>query len=391
MPEQFISLPIETQPELLAQLSFDYMDSVTDGDWDPSDGQLDVWVINAIARQAAELRDVAADVPASIFRYFGATLMGIPPLDATAATATVTFNAKDSLGYTIPAGYTTGVRDANADLWGFQTTQDIVIPPGTTSLANVQMTAVQRGAESSGLGANGTLMELITSLDVITSVVMSTSSSGGQDAEEDDDYLDRLAVNMVLQAPRPILPVDFANFSLNQPGVGRALAIDGYDAVALTYNNARTITVAVTDVDGNPLSAGTKSAVQTLLQNQREVNFLVYVIDPTYTTIDVNYNVTVYSGWDTTAVRDAINAALTAYLSPGTWGQPAGERTTAWETQGSVKQLNLAEVIGAASEGVKDVNSVTLRTGVGSFGTADVVLAGAAPLPRVGVLTGTVA
>lgn len=230
MPD-YISLPIETEPDDLAQEAFDYLTSKVPT-WSPSDAQLDTWLISALARQAAELRDVASDVPTSIFRYFGATLMGIQPQTAQPAVINATINVKDSAGYTIPAGYVAGVRDSGGVLFGFQTTQDVVIPSGAiaTPAGAVTLTCTTDGADGNGLGAPGWPMELITATNAVTSVVMFiSSSSGGQDDEDDDAYLSRLRGELALQAPRPITPPDFAAFALNVAGVGRAVAVDGYD------------------------------------------------------------------------------------------------------------------------------------------------------------------
>jgi hypothetical protein len=49
----------------------------------------------------------------------------------------------------------------------------------------------------------------------------------------------------------------------------------------------------------------------------------------------------------------------------------------------------MAAVIGAVP-GVKDINSITMRTGAAAYAAADVALAGVAPLPRPGAVAGTV-
>lgn len=390
MADLFVSVPIETEPDALAQESFDYMEDKVPG-WVPSDGQLDVWLISALARQASELRDVAADVPASIFRYFGARLMNILPNDPTPAAAPATIAVRDTAGYTIPAGYAVGVRDSGGVLYGFQTTQDVVIPAGTatTAAGEVVFTAVEPGSEPNGLGGPGVQMELITAVDEITSVTMTAAASGGVDAEEDDDYLNRLVRDLSLQAPRPILASDFAAFALNNPGVGRAVAIDGYNPADGSSGNARMVYIVLVDDNGDPVSAGVKAAVDADLTSRREVNFIVNVGDPVYTTVDVQFVVTAYQGWDIPAVNAAVVLAIKAALNPADWGRPDGNQGTLWFNEPTVHMLDLAAVIGRV-EGVKDINSVTLRTGANPYAAADLPLAGAAPLPRPGAVSGTV-
>src|SRR5262245_22295104 len=114
MPD-YINIPIETDPDTIAQIGFDYMQEVVPG-WDPSDGNLDVWILNAIARQAAEVRDVASDVPLSILRYIGFFIFGFNPIDATSASALTNWTMQDNAGYTILDGTNIGIRDANGEL-----------------------------------------------------------------------------------------------------------------------------------------------------------------------------------------------------------------------------------------------------------------------------------
>lgn len=390
MPDAYIALPIDSDSNELVQLSFDFMEANVPG-WTPNDGQLDTWILNASAEQAAEVRTVASDVPAAIFKEFGATLMGIPSTDATIASVPVTITAKDNAGYTIPAGYAAGVRDSSGILYGFVTAVDVVIPNGSTATGAgaVTMYATEAGADPSGLGGAAQPMELLTAIESVVGVVMTAATSGGVDAEEDTDYLNRLSRDLALQAPRPILPQDFASFALNNTGVGRALAIDGYDALAATYGNERTITVAVATDEGLTVGAPIKTAVQTDLDARRETNFVVYVVDPTYTTIDVQFDATAYPGYDAAGIQPLVVAALEEYLSPLLWGQPAGAEGDYWFNNDTVRQLDLAVVVGSVL-GIKDVNSITLRTGAGAYGTADVALAGVAPLPLAGSITGTV-
>lgn len=388
MPSEFIQVVIPSDADALAQLSFDKMGQFFET-WEPSDGQLDSSIISAISPIAADLAETASSVPASIFRYFGASLANIPPLADTYAQVLATVTVDNVTGYTFPAGsIVVGIRDSAGILRGFQNSLPIVIPSGSTSIAGQLFVATEIGADSNALGGASTTMELQTANAHITSVVTASATQGGADAEDDDVYLARLAEELTLQAPRPIIPSDFAIFSKNIAGVGRALAIDGYDAVALTSGNARTITVAVADVNGLVVGSTIKAAVQAALQAAREVNFLVYVIDPTYTTIDVTWNVKAYPGFTSQGVTDNVNAALQSFLNPATWGS-SPYTLDDWLQQTVVAINDLKVVIGNA-DGVRSVNSVTIRTGAGSYAATDITMTGAAPLPLAGASVGTV-
>lgn len=237
MPE-YIGVPIETDPEQLAQDAFELLQANAPG-WVPNAGNLDTWLLEAVARMAAEVRDVASRVPLAVFRRFG-PLAGVPPIDATKATVTTTWTMVSSAGFTIPAGTLAAIRTAGDELVSFETITDTVILPGATVANGVAMAAATAGEAGSGLGAPGGPLELTDPLDYVVSVTQVAVTSGGVDAEDDAVYLNRLRTELQLLAPRPILPADFAALAQATPGIDRALGLDGYNVLhnLLSLNDA---------------------------------------------------------------------------------------------------------------------------------------------------------
>lgn len=388
MPD-YVNVPIETDPDALAQDAFDFLGAKTGGTWQPHDGQLDTWQIEANARMAATLRDIASDVPPAIFRYFG-KLVNIPPIDATPATADTNWTLTDTLGHTIPAGIHLAFADAYGNLIEFQTAVDTFVPAGSSAATNVQIVATLDGSAGSSLGGPGAVMELLDQLSWVATngVTLVDATTDGTDAEDDDDYLSRLATNLQLMAPRPILPGDFAVLARNTPGVARSMAIDGYNPADGTNNNARFVTVAVIDEAGNPVSSTIRNTVQSSLLALRETNFQVPVIDPTVTTVDVIWDATMWPGWDLVDAKARINFAIRAYLDPSVWGNPLFGDTKLWF---NVTVVKINDIIGIMKnvDGLRDVNSVTIRTGTDAYAATDINLAGAAPLAKAGAVDGT--
>ena len=371
MPE-YLDPPIVTEPDDLAQEAFAYLEDAIPG-WLPAPGNLETWLVEATSQLAGELMDVASAVPTSIFRYFGATVLGLPPLAAQSATAETTWTARDNAGYTIQACTLVGIPAAGDELVPFETQEAYTIAPGATSVGDVLIVAVEPGADANGLSDTP---EVIDPLDWVEGVALEASTSGGVDEESDDDYLDRLRELATLLAPRPILPNDFAVLARTVAGVERSTAIDLYKADTGTPNTPRCVSVAVADAAGNPCSSTVKGEVDALLQSEREVNFLVYVIDPAYTNIAVVFSITVYPDFDSAATLAAAIQAVTDYLSPANFGQvPYGDQPV-WLNDTKVRYLEVSEVINR-TEGVWYVASLTVNGG-----TADVALTGPAPLPR---------
>jgi uncharacterized phage protein gp47/JayE len=251
----------------------------------------------------------------------------------------------------------------------------------------VAIQASDPGADGNAIGTAGSNIQLIDPLAFVTTVRLEAVTSGGQDAESDDAYLNRLSAQLQLLAPRPILPEDFAIFARNIPGVWRATAIDLYDPGPPIVTNAPlTVSVAVMDENGQPCSASVKAAVDADLQARREVNFNVHVIDPTYTTVLVTTTVQALSGWDAPTLQTSIVTALQNYLSPVSWGQSDSD-PQAWINTPTVRYLEVSQVINSVP-GVNYVVSLTI--GAPTMGTADLTMAGVAPLPEAGTMTVTV-
>lgn len=389
MPD-YIDFPIPTDPDELAQLAFDYLAEQIPG-FVPAAGNLDTIFVEAIARIAAVVGTLASTVPTSIFRAYG-PLIGLNPIDATPATAQTTWTLRDDAGYTIPAGTQVGVRAAGDQLVPFKVLTDIVVAPGATATAGgaVTIVAAEAGAAGSGLGTTGGPVELVDLLDYVTGITLVAPTSGGVDAESDSAYLNRLRLDLQLLTPRPILAPDFAALARNTPGVDRALAIDNYDPVTGTSDNERMVAVAVIDANGNQVTTAVKAAVTAALQAQREVNFVVNVIDPTYTVIDVSFTITVLSGFVEADVVGRAIAAVASYLSPANWGlAPTGDQRV-WLRRQFVRYLELATVINNV-QGVDEVTGLSLGVHGGAMGTDDVALAGAAALPQPGSIVGVTA
>jgi hypothetical protein len=379
----YLAVPIETDPDALAQEAFDRLGDLIPG-WEPAEGNLDTIMLEVIARMAAETRDVASAVPTAIFRYYGASVMGIQPIDAAPASGSSTWTMIDNQGYTVPAGTAVAIAAAGDQRIAFEVAFDVVVPPGSTATAagEVPLVARQEGIVGNGLVADP---EPVDSLAFVESIALVGATGGGADAETDSAYLTRLADELRLLAPRPIVPDDFATLAKSIAGVARATAIDGYDPgpPALT-DQERTVTVALVDSAGDPVASPIKDAVLALLEAKREVNFQVFVVDPSYTPIDVDFTATAYPGFDPADVQAAAIAAVESYLSPATWGAPPFGETPLWINETTVRLSEVSEVLNRV-DGLHYVDTLELN---GS--AANVALTGPAPLARAGTVSGTV-
>ena len=379
----YVPYPITTDPDRLLEDAYAYLEFHVPG-WVPASGNLDVWILEAVARMVAEAREVAADVPDTIFMRFGTDLLQTPAQEATYARgmAEVTLASNPS-GFNIPAGLTIAATDALGIQRGFQVELDHFAPAGDTTY-EVMIVALETGPYYNGLGAANPTV-LVDSWAGIIDVALSSTTSGGADAETNVEYMSRLSQRLVLLSPTPILPQEFALLSLDHPSVGRAVAIDGYNPTGPLTGQSRTVSVVVADPAGQALSAPVKAEVDALLQSYREVNFNVFVIDPTYTTINVTASVVPVPGYDAAQMAIEVADALRMYLSPANWGSPhtGGQfgDPFPWTNETKVRYLELTTVV----NNVPSVDYIVSMTVNG--GTADITMTGVGPLPNPGTMT----
>lgn len=354
-------------------------------DWEAKDPNLDFAILQSWATEAAQLRELASSVPDAIFRVFGSSLMDLPPTDASPATVATTWTMIDSAGYTIPTGTLVSIPTTGDSNEFFQTVSDVVILPGSTSTAvgGVIVVATIDGAAANGLGAASDPVNNESSLAYVDSIIQEATTAGGTDAEQDSDYFDRLKQQLQLMSPRLIIPSDYAA-AARFLGAHRSLAIDGYNpGSGGTYNNPRTVSIANVDIDGNNLGSPLKTIIDNYCQAQREVNFNVFIIDPTINGIDVATTVTALPGFDHTMLQTDVVAAINDFLDKARWARdPTARDANAGITWVNKTVLRFQDV-SAVVRGVLGVDHWTVLTiciHSGTPGTADINLTGAAPL-----------
>lgn len=125
------------------------------------------------------------------------------------------------------------------------------------------------------------------------------------------------------------------------------------------------------------------------VDSAREVNFLAYVIPPSFTTIDVRATVVRYPGYLDAEVKAAAEDMMRAWLDAETWGSETVGETTGWSRQTVARLYEAIDFLNRAG-GVSYVSTVELREAGGAYAAADVALTGVAPLPVAGEILITV-
>ncbi len=238
----------------------------------------------------------------------------------------------------------------------------------------VNLTAVTAG--SAGNIAATTTATVISSTGLVSGATLTVAASGGTDAETTQQFLTRFIAWASTLRPGGVTTADIVALAITVSGVQRALALDMYDPAAPTVPAEKTSTWIGVDATGAVLSSAVKTAVSNVLAASREVNFVFHNIDPTYTNIALNVTVTHDGSHTIPAVQAAVTTALTALISPATWGVVGGDLTT-WTDRTTLTALDVASALGKVA-GIASIGAITVN---GSTTSATLTGPGALPSP----------
>jgi hypothetical protein len=400
----YVQLDLIGDFDSLTDIGVGYMEDVIPG-WEYNASSPDSVLIEGSSQIGSEVIDQAAQVPPEAMIYIGTTIYGIPIQQGTPAVAPAVITFADDTGpVVVQAQSQVGVPHPSGTPLIFLTDRDLVAPSGGGDIS-FQLVALDAGLN--GNGAFGDC-DLVEPVDGVESIVADTAVNG-TDPETPQQYLDRLTDTLTLLNTHPILPSDHAKRARHIPGVGRATAIDLYmppataepvgdiDAPEYDPDGAidvpRCTTVAITDVNFEAPSADLKQDVYADLDANREVNFLNYVIGPTYTTIDVQAVVVPYPGFSDQDAIDGATGMVQTWLDPANWGAPPGAGSgegVEWANDNTVWLYEAVDWLNRGG-GVYRVKSVQMRIPPNAFAAADIALPGIAPLPQAGTITITAA
>jgi len=62
---EYLDVEFEADPDALSQEAFDFLTTAIPN-WSPAEGNLDVWLIRAIARIASEVQEMSSSVPTTV-------------------------------------------------------------------------------------------------------------------------------------------------------------------------------------------------------------------------------------------------------------------------------------------------------------------------------------
>jgi hypothetical protein len=301
-------------------------------------------------------------------------LFKVPRLNGSPAYSSITVEAVDAAGHTLPAGSSVYVGETE-----LVTSEDLVISAEQTS-GTVEVRAVDPGADVNGATAEVSMDPL--DWFAAGSPTLDAPLANGTDPEDDVAYSRRMQEELQVLSMRPITPPDLVVFATRHPQIAGAWAIKGYDADTGQTNKGRTATiVAYTDVGAGP-PQDTLDAVRDDLVGRSVANAIVRVRAPTPVPINVTCAVVPYSGWDAGIVHGQVVAAIEAALSPLQWAQAPYQLDPGYVPSRIVHVNDLIAAVDQAG-GVNRVTSMQ----IGNSSQPQITLTGPTELPAPGTTT----
>lgn len=403
----YVELALVGDTVTLTNTGIDYMETVVPG-FQARPGNPETIMIEGAGQIAGELLEQAMIVPSEAFAALGTTVFGIPMNDGQQAfaPAVVTW-ASDTPASTLLADSQVAVPNADGNMYVFTTDRDLVAPSGGGQQSCILIARDEGADMNNSFGA----CQMIDEVEGIQSIVADVAT-GGADEETAEDYLDRLTALIALLAPRPILPEDHAAMASTVPGVGRVtvknlyypgttardagLAVGDFAAytpqpppAAAATNVARCTTVAITGLNGVEPDQQLMTDVYNLLDANREVNFLNFVMKPVYTSVDIRAVVIPYPNRTKADAIASSEDMLRTWLSPETYGiAPGSSQSDPWATDTKLYLYEAVDFInrGSATWRCEQVFMKLSSQDDTSWVAADINLPGVFPIPVAGTI-----
>lgn len=340
--------------------------------WTPREGNTEVVLIEELAALVEEDAYGLNRIPDAVVERVLLLMQLTRDLGAP-ATATVTFTAGDTAGYTIPAGTALRIDTTGVDDVDVTTNTALTITAGQTT-GTVAVTARTVGTANNGVPA-GTRLEVLDSVSGISSAVLATGLAGGRDPEDGDAFLARAAPRLATLTTTLARAQDVEAYVIaTYPAVTRVKVLDLYDANTPQVDPGGSpgyTTIAVAGPGGTAIPGATLTAIDNDVTNRVVAGLNVTVTNANVTPIDVTITVLALPGQTASTVQANVIAALSTYLNPDAWD---------W---GRLVRRNELIARADTAAGVDTVLSVTIPAN-------DLTLTGAAPLAKAGTITVTV-
>lgn len=328
----------------IADETYDRMAELNPG-FNPDDpAGTETYLVEPFSELIGEVGERATEHMAGIYKQL-AWLFRIFPIGATFATAPSTWTFTTDDEFLIEAGTPLSFPGADGQRVGFLVAQDYLKPAGSfsTGIGEILLVAETAGAAGTGLQDGVRLERALATLETI---VVETSTVGGEDAETDTEYLNRVTDRFANRTEVLVRPVNFeADARLSVPQVARALAINGYDADTDTEDVGGHISVAVVDANGADPGSTIRTDGAAAQQAKSVSGLTVHWIPATYTPVEIVFSGVPEEGFDAADVEARAIDAVELAISPAEHGLPRSGDQPLWIDDPIVRRQDISTVL----------------------------------------------
>lgn len=355
-----------TEPDLVAAATTHAQAALPQ--WTPRVGNTEVVLMESLSIilgvEVMAIQQLPEQVLEQLMKLYGVTRDPGRP-----ATGRVRFTVTGSAPLqVIPAG--TRLRHtlaATSETVDFLTTEPLRLVTTEQLSGVVSVSTELPGIKANGLPA-GTSLDVVDNMPYIETAVVTEAFQRGTGIETDTAFYSRAASVLSRLTSTLVLPEHFQYMAVSHANVGRARVLDLLNPAAPEATSPGHVTIALTDPNGNPLPEEEVADLEGEMKSQCLASLTLHLIEPTYTTVDLNVTVRASYGFTAEQVRESVQAVLAGWLHPMSWD---------WEPQ--VSQYAIVSKVATAA-GVGEVQSAPMTK----------PLPGLAPLPRLGNVNVTV-
>lgn len=336
--------------------------------WTPRAGNTEVVLMEALSIILGVEVMAIQMLPAQVLEQL-MTLYGVTRDPGRSAVGRVRFTVTNAAPIqTVPAG--TRLRFslvATGETIDLLTQEPLQLLTSERTSGVVSVSTELPGIKANGLPV-GTPLDVVDNYPFIETAMVETPLDRGTGVETDSAFYSRAASVLSRLTSTLVLPEHFQYMAVSHAHIGRARVLDLFNPAAPGTVSPGHVTIALTDPNGEPLTAEEVADMAGEMKSQCLASLSLHLIDPTYTTVDLNLTVKASYGFTEQQVRDSVQATLAAWLHPMAWD---------WAPQ--VSQYAIVSRVASAA-GVAEVQSAPMTK----------QLTGHAPLPRLGTVNLTV-
>lgn len=290
-------------------------------EFEPRVGTVENAILEAVAHSTAVLANTINRIPDGLMEGILA-LMGFTRNEATFATGSVKFTAYDDLGVTIAAGTVVSYEQVSGTTvvsWAFETNTDLIIPEGATE-GSVAVTALSAGLYPELFNTQS--LVIISAAEGVAEAELVADIYVGSDSETDFEYFSRGAqflasLNTSLSTAAQVSNKIRSSYS--SIPVFKVYDLTKSDNMTIGDSVVGCFTVVVCATDGTALSSGTKSTLQSNLEELCVAGLDISIADMTSGVATVTLSIAIVDGFTPANVTTDVEDAINNYLSFEGW------------------------------------------------------------------------